>query len=436
MSAGVNRRRVLVLADQAASSLSNVVVAVLVARSFPDETEPFAAFSLAVMVFQFTVGSVRGLVFEPELLLRADRLPGAARAVLPSYVAATMAVGLLVAIAIGSSSVVLGGLAGSTLLALAIVLPFVLVQDAWRYVFMVDRPGRALAIDLVWLLSSCTAIILTPDSTAVAWYVLAWGAGGALGAVVGTLLGHLPFGPFHPVQYLRDNVELGLRFLGEFITSQAGYFLALLSCGWILGLTAYGAVRGGFLFIGPLQMLAAGVIMSTLPEARLARDDPDRVLRLVRGGNALVCGATVVWTAVGLALPESIGRALVGATWVEAQEILLPLGLTMIGMSLIAGALVGVRAFDGTKGLRARLQTIPFQLGCPVVGAYVADLDGFVVGMAIGQAIGAVIWWTTFRRLHDAARRATARHFVRDPLLPSAPVALDLEAFAVAEEAS
>jgi hypothetical protein len=56
VSSPQNRRRVLVLADQAASSLSNVVVAVLVARSFPDVIEPFAAFSLAIMVFQFLVG--------------------------------------------------------------------------------------------------------------------------------------------------------------------------------------------------------------------------------------------------------------------------------------------------------------------------------------------------------------------------------------------
>lgn len=433
MPSAQSRRRVLVLADQAASSLSNVVVAVLVARSFPDETEPFAAFSLAVMVFQFTVGSVRGLVFEPELLLRGDRGRDEARRILVSYLAATLLVGIVVAAALAGASTIVGGMAGSAVLALSFVLPLVLVQDAWRYIFMADQPGRALTIDLVWVLASCVAIVMVPNGTAVGWYVVAWGAGGCLGAIVATAIGDISSGPLRPWRYLYEHRALGVRFLGEFATAQAGYFGALLACGWILGLTAYGAVRGGLLFIGPLQMLTAGVVMSTLPEARRARDDPERVHHLVRSGNALVCAATVAWTLVGLVLPDRLGEALIGATWPEAQGVLLPLGLTMIGMSIVSGALVGVRAFDGTRGLRARLQAIPFQLVCPIVGAYLMDLDGFVVGMAVGQAVGAGIWWATFRRLLAEAHRSTARHLAgarrRDR-----PEPVELTAFAMVDD--
>jgi hypothetical protein len=394
-----NRRRVLVLADQAASSLSNVLVAVLVARSFPDDAEPFAAFSLAVMVFQFTVGSVRGLIFEPELSLHGDRDAAEVRHVMPSYIGATVLVGGVVAIAIAVAAAFVGGMAGSALAALAVVLPLVLVQDAWRYVFIVGRPAAALAIDLVWLTSSCVAILLAPEGVSVAWYVLAWGAGGIAGAVVATALGRLRPVLSRPWAYLVEHRDLGLRFLGEFAAGQAAFYIALLSCGWILGLTAYGAVRGAFLFIGPLQMLAAAVIMTTLPEARRVRDQPDRVVHLVRNATLLVCGATVAWTAVGLALPDAIGEAIIGATWAEAQRVLLPLGLTMIGMSIVACALVGVRAFDGTKGFGARMQSIPFQLACPVTGALVGDLTGFVVGLAVGYAVSAAIWLATLERV-------------------------------------
>lgn len=434
MPSAQSRRRVLVLADQAASSLSNVLVAVLVARSFPDETEPFAAFSLAVMVFQFTVGSVRGLIFEPELLLHGERSRHEARRILPSYLSATGLVGVAVSVAVAGTSVVVGGLAGAALLALSLVLPFILVQDAWRYVFITVHPGKALTIDLVWVATSCTAIVLVPNATAIGWYVVAWGAGGLLGAIVATVIGEVEWGRVRPVRYLVAHRSLGVRFLGEFATAQTGYFGALLSCGWILGLNAYGAVRGGFLYIGPLQMLAAGVLMATLPEARKARDDPDRVLTLVRGGNALVCLATVVWVSVGLVLPESVGEALIGATWNEAREVLVPLGITMIGMSIVSAALVGVRAFDGTQGLRTRLQSIPFQLLCPIAGAYLGGLDGFVIGMALGQAVGAGIWWTTFRRLLAGAHRSTARHLAGDGREPR-PAPPDVAAFVLADDA-
>ena len=243
VSAGVNRRRALVLADQAASSLSNVVVAVLVARSFPDETEPFAAFALAIMVFQFTVGSVRGLIFEPELTLHGDRDSAEARAVMPGYVSATLLVGVVVAAAFAAASVAVGGPAGSALVALALVLPLVLVQDGWRYVFIVRRPAAALTIDLVWLCLSCLAIVLVPDGVDVGWYVVAWGIGGIAGAVLGSILGRLQLRWVHPWSYISQNRGLGFRFMGEFITSQAAFYVALLSCGWILGLSAYGAVR-------------------------------------------------------------------------------------------------------------------------------------------------------------------------------------------------
>lgn len=409
-------RRVLVVADQAASSLSNVLVAILVARSFPGETEPFAAFSLAVMVFQFTIGSVRGLVFEPELLLHGDRTDDQARAVIPSYLGATVVVGTVVAVGIALAGMLVGGMAGSALVALSLVLPLVLVQDAWRYVFMVHRPGAALVIDLMWVVSSCTAVVLAPDDVAVGWFVLAWGAGGILGAVVATVLGRPKLRVPAPLAYLRRHRDLGLRFLGEFGTAQIGTYVALLSCGWILGLTAYGAVRGAYLFVGPIQMLMAGVIMSGVPEARRMRDDPVHVLRLVRGGIALVAAASVLWVAIGLALPAAAGEALMGATWADARSVLVWLGITMIGMAVIAGALVGVRAFDGTKGLRARVQAIPFQLACPIAGAYIGGLVGFSIGLAVGQAVSAAIWWATFRVLLLDAKRATARHLARGGL--------------------
>lgn len=398
-----NRRRVLVIADQAASSLSNVVVAVLVARSFPDETEQFAAFTLALLVFQFLVGCVRALVFEPALALYSDRPARDRDALVPSYLGSTLTVGTTVAALVALTSLVVGGMAGSGLLALALVMPLVLIQDSWRYLFIIDRPAAALGIDLIWLAASCSAIVLLPSGAALSWYVMAWGGGGILGGVVATFLGRRALGRLQAWTYVVRHREHGLRFLGEVVTAQASNY-ALLSCGWILGLNAYGAVRAANFFFGPLMTLNAGLVMAMLPEAARLRNEPSRFTRVVYGATAAACGAAVAWTAVGLVLPDSVGSAFFGATWSRADDLLLPMGAAVVGMGVVSTALVGVRALDGTKGLGTRLRSLPFQVGCPIIGAFVGGIQGFAIGMAVGTAVSATIWARTFRRLFARQR--------------------------------
>lgn len=403
-----NHRRTLVLADQAASSLSNVVVAVLVARSFPEETGPFAAFGLAMLVFQFLVGCVRGLLFEPALALYPDRSQPDRRRIVPGYLGATLLVGAVLGTGLAGLAVSVGGMAGSALLALAVVVPLVLVQDAWRYLFMVDRPGAALAVDLVWLATSCAAIVVVPDGPPVSRYVLAWGAGGAAGAMVATVLGRRALGRLRWWSYIHEHRELGWRFLTEYVTAQAGSYAALFASGSLLGLSAYGALRAGNLYLGPLLTLQAAVILAALPEAARLRDDPGRLRRLVVGASVVVAVPTLVWTTVGMLLPESLGRSVAGPTWSETREVLVPMGLAQVAMSVVAAALVGVRALDGTKGLGAQLRSVPFQLACPLAGALVGDLVGFGIGMVVGQSIAAGFWWRTFRRLLAGRRRSIA----------------------------
>ena len=399
MPSAQNRRRVVVVADQAASSLSNVVVAVLVARSFPDDVEPFAAFSLAIMVFQFLVGGVRGLVFEPVLSLYPDDAPAVRRAILPGYLGATVGVGVLLAVLIGGVGAAIGGLVGAALVALAVVLPVVLVQDAWRYMFLVDRPTAGLAIDLMWLAASCVAIVLVPAGSDIGWYVVAWGGGGALGAVAATAIGrHLP-APRRAWSYLVEHRELGWRFLVEFVTAQAAFYASLLACGLILGLDDYGAVRAGYLFIGPVLTLQAGIILSVLPEGVRLRDRPARLVRLALSASGVIVAATIGWTLVGVLMPESIGTALFGPTWLQTHDLLIPIGLTMSGMGLVAGGLVGVRSLDGTRGIGVRLRSVPFQLVCPLAGAAAGGVVGFTLGLALGQAASAALWWSAVTRI-------------------------------------
>jgi hypothetical protein len=65
VASAANRRRVLVLADQGISTLSNVVVAVIVARSLP--SDGFGAFGVATVAYLLVAGAGRALLGEPLL---------------------------------------------------------------------------------------------------------------------------------------------------------------------------------------------------------------------------------------------------------------------------------------------------------------------------------------------------------------------------------
>jgi hypothetical protein len=65
VASAANRRRVLVLADQGISTLSNVVVAVIVARSLPPDG--FGAFGVATVAYLLVAGAGRALLGETLL---------------------------------------------------------------------------------------------------------------------------------------------------------------------------------------------------------------------------------------------------------------------------------------------------------------------------------------------------------------------------------
>ena len=76
------RRRYLSVADQGVLSLTNIFVALLVARSF-EAAEPFGAFGLAMVCHQLILGGTRAVVGEPLLSLYTETGPTVRRRLLP-----------------------------------------------------------------------------------------------------------------------------------------------------------------------------------------------------------------------------------------------------------------------------------------------------------------------------------------------------------------
>ncbi|HEX6568378.1 MAG TPA: hypothetical protein VF015_04410 [Acidimicrobiales bacterium] len=407
MSARVTRRRALVMADQGISSLSNVVVSIFVARSL--SAVGFGAFGAATVAYLLALGATRALIGEPLLSRYSSADPETRRSLVADLLGAALVTSLVCAGVVWVVGVAVGGVAGSALLALAVVLPLVMVQDTWRYVFIIDRPGGAVVVDAVWLAAVCAVLAAAPAGADAAWFVVAWGATGGLGAVAGMIVGRGSLAVPRPVRWLRRNRDMGVRFLGEFVTGQAVGQVVLAGVGAIAGLSVIGAVRAAQVFYGPLNTIHQGIYLALVPEG--ARTASARHLRrLMVGASVALVAVAGAWMCVGLVMPDAWGTALFGETWGEAGGLMLPMGLAMIAGSAATGGFAGVRALgDAAESLRARLRTVGPQLLLPLAGTVVAAGQGFAVGFGLGHAASAAIWWAAFGRALAARRRRASR---------------------------
>lgn len=391
----MSRHRLYVLADQGASSLSNVLVTILVANGSSRGT--FGAFALAMVAYQLSAGAIRSVAGEPLLSLYADQGPTARRRIVADIHGAALFLAVGCSLVLVAVSAVLGGQPGAALLALAFVLPLVVLQDTWRYLFIIDRPAAALGIDLVWLVGVFVFAPLVPVGASVSWYVLAWGASGAVGAAAGTALGWgLPGWP-HPWKWLVDHRDMCARYLTEFVVASGVGNAAYMLLAAISGAAALGAARAAWVVFGPLAVMHQGLYLLLVPEGARSRGDTAKLRRKFVLASAASMGLTLAWLALTLVVPSSWGEVLFSDTWEKAEPLLLPMGLAMTAGGALVGGLLGLRALgDARRSLRARLWSTPVLAVAPVGGAVVAGAPGFVLGYALANAAGAAVWWGMF----------------------------------------
>jgi hypothetical protein len=144
-----------------------------------------------------------------------------------------------------------GGRSGPAFVALAVVLPGLLLQDAWRFAFFAPAPGRRRSST-----TSCGASRSSrpwwwrPGVGSVAAFVLAWGASATVAA--GTAGSSPASGPApRRAGWLREQRDLGYRYLVENVSNSGASQLRAYGLGAIAGVGAVGAVRGAELLLGP-----------------------------------------------------------------------------------------------------------------------------------------------------------------------------------------
>ncbi|MEU2606925.1 hypothetical protein [Streptomyces albus] len=386
------------LADQAASSMTNFAVGIYVARSLG--LAAFGAFSLAWVTYGVVLNVSRGLATDP-LMVRFSGVPAASWRTAVTRSSGT-ALGVGAALGAGCLAVGLGvgGRVGPAFVCLGVVLPALLVQDAWRFAFFAAGTGRkAFVNDLVCGVALVPAMLVAARVGSVAAFVLAWGASAAVAAVYGCFQSGIRPRPGGARTWLREHRDLGSRYLVENVSNSGASQLRAYGLGAIVGVSAVGVIRGAELLLGPFLALLMGLSLVTVAEAaRVLRRAPHRLGRfcvLLGGGQA---AAALLWGGALLLMPDRLGELVLGGVWHSASALVVPVTLGVAGAGLGSGAAAGLRALGAARrSLRSQLFASACYVGGGLGGAAVAGTPGSAWGVAAATLCGSAVWWLQLR---------------------------------------
>lgn len=336
------RRAGLTLADQLVSSASNFLLGVLIARA--GGADGLGTFGVAFLVWLGVVGANRALISEP---MTVDDVDGH----LSEGLSATLVIGVTAAVALGTvgAGVRLAGGASVALIAVAFWIPALLAQDYCRSMaFRLRRPGYALASDSAFAavqVAVSFGLYLAGVRSAAA-FVVAWGLGAAVGALVGMVLLGIRPAARGGIVHLRGLWMRSRWFLAEFGTAfpaDQGYLLLLPV---LLGTEQFGFYRAGTGLIGPVVVVLIAGGNVGLPESvRRFRDGGSAALAsYARSLTFVVAVVTVIYCAVVAVFAESLLLVVYGPEFVDAATITRLIAVQYVLMALSFGFGQAVKA--------------------------------------------------------------------------------------------
>ncbi|WP_327318815.1 hypothetical protein [Streptomyces sp. NBC_01235] len=386
------------LADQAASSISNFAVGIYVARSLG--VTAFGVFSLAWVTYGVVLNVSRGLATDP-LMVRFSGAPDASwRGAVARSSGTALGVGTAIGVPCLLAGLALGGRVGPAFACLGVMLPGLLLQDAWRFSFFAAGAGRkAFVNDLVWGVALVPAMVVAAHVGSVAAFVLAWGASAAVAAAYGCLQSGIRPRMTGARGWLREQRDLGYRYLVENVSLSGASQLRAYGLGALVGVGAVGAVRGAELLMGPFLAVLMGLSLVTVPEAaRVLRQAPHRLgafCLLLGGGQAT---GALLWGGALLLTPDRLGELVLGGVWHSAAQLIMPITLSVAGAGLGTGAAAGLRALGAARrSLRCQLFASACYVGGGLGGAAVAGTVGSAWGVAAATVSGSAVWWLQLR---------------------------------------
>ena len=388
------------VADQGMGSLTNFLLNVYVARSLG--VAEFGAFSLAYVTYGFALNVSRGLSFEPLLIRFSNTDMQVWRRAAAGCAGTALAVGLATGALALAAGALLGGTTGKAFLALGLMLPALLLQDSWRYAFFSVQKGyHAFVNDTVWAAVQFPLLVFlkVTGHADVFWFVIAWGAGAAVGSVLASVQARVVPSMASARSWLIAHRDLGPRYVLENAGGNAGSTVQSYGVSSLLGVTAVGDISAANVLMGPFRIVSLGASMMTIPEAvKLLRHSPARLPRFCVTVSAGLATLALAWALVLVAgLPLGLGQLMMGSIWRSAYPLVIPTALaTLFGCAGI-GAGIGLHAMGAARrSVRSTLTGAVVTMALALAGAAVWGVYGTVLLAAAGTLVTASISWRFF----------------------------------------
>jgi O-antigen/teichoic acid export membrane protein len=388
--------------DQAFASISNLLLSVAIARQ-STEIE-FGAFGLAFAIYLACIGASRAVVGDPTLLRaptwkkRGTRFEVRSR---DGMLSCSLGLGILVALLFAAGSLWSTREVMVVLMAVAAVIPGLLLFDAMRYWYFANtEPKLAALLDLSWLVLQI-ALFLGLAAVGLAnavTLIFAWGIAGFLPAVFSVFALRSRIGMHKGFRWLSRNRDLSLNFLGEFATlsgvQQAVPFLTAA----FAGIASVGSIRAAQTILGPVNVVTGSASVVVLPHSRAIAAKALRRLPIFSLKVSLLLTFVVAAAfAVLILVPDSWGKELLGASWTGGRQVGLVLCCVLALNSLAYGATSGLRAMEASSvSLKIRLVTAPVALASVTWGAIENGALGAMWGLTIASGLQCAVWWVTY----------------------------------------
>lgn len=367
----------------------------------------FGLFSIGLTVLTVSLTLSRGLLGSRIVLASPNE--GQVRTESRQAAGAALILGLVIACLMA----LLGALtaASNAVLALALVAPFLLVQDVGRFFCLASgRPLHAVRADGMWTVGSLViflATLITPRSIDSFGVVALWG-------VLGVFAMFLVLWPTRLAPTIRGirgwamhNLGDRLRYGTEALVASATSLAIVGVASLMVGPSAVGALRGANALLGPLAVLGSSIPIAVVPELRRRNAlDAESIWPLFRKLVLPMSAAALLIGAVGSILPNGVGEVLLGPTWLVAQPVLPFTAFEYAAVAWVAAAFGCLRVQGRSVALlQVRLLLATLSIGFVITLASVVNT---AAGIAAGLACAAVVTALVGRFIvfHGAVRQS------------------------------
>lgn len=413
------RRAAWSAADQGLFSLTNLALNLLVAQNVSQRA--FGSFSVAYMVYILFSNSARAVGSEPLVIRYSARYGAQFEAAMRKTLGFGVAAGLASGVIIGAVGLLLTGPVRFVVLALAVCLPGLMLQDACRFAFFAKgRPHQAACNEALWvvMMGAGYVVLRWQDAVGAGSLVLLWGMAGSLAGLVGLVQARALPQVRQAWCWISENRDIAPGLLADFVLLIGASQVASFTVGIVAGLDELGALRAASVLVGPVTTVLTAARVTVVPEmVRIgARGRP--IVRLVVRISAGLGTVTALMTLGLVVLPDQVGRRILGASWADARKLTVLVALGIVAVALNVGPIAGLRAMAALRRVvRARSMMTAFVVIGGVSGAFLGGAVGSAAGNAVGNFLGVLVWWRELRA-ELRARAGPSRAIVLAPAEP------------------